>query len=135
MILDIQFDNPTPPYLQIVEQVARAVASGQMSEGDGLPSIRRLAESLRVNRNTVDKAFRELEHRGIVEIHRGKGAFVRAGGSPMDERHRLDTLRKAVDQVVIQAHHLRIDDDAVMELTREQLHAFRAQRMNEPQQG
>ncbi len=128
MILNIHFDNPTPPYLQIVEQISRAVASGQLATGDALPSIRRLAERLRVNRNTVDKAFRELEQRGVVEIRRGKGAFVLDGGSPLDERRRLDSLVGVLDQVVIQAHHLRIDAQDVLRLLEERLRHFAEER-------
>ena len=128
MILNIHFDNPTPPYLQIVEQISRAVASGQLATGDPLPSIRRLAERLRVNRNTVDKAFRELEHRGVVEIRRGKGAFVLDGGSPLDEQRRLDSLIGVLDQVVIQAHHLRIDAPDVLRLLEERLGHFENER-------
>ena len=128
MILNIHFDNPTPPYLQIVEQISRAVASGQLTSGDALPSIRRLAERLRVNRNTVDKAFRELEHRGVVEIRRGKGAFVLDGGSPLDERRRLDSLVGVLDQVVIQAHHLRIEAQDVLRLLEERLRHFERER-------
>ena len=128
MIFKVQFEDPTPPYLQIVEQVIHSAASGRMAPGDALPSIRKLAESLKVNRNTVDKAFRELEHRGVVEIQRGKGAFIRNGGSPMAESYRLDELRSLVDQVAVRAHHLRIEDQQVIDLMKERLDSLRRER-------
>ena len=125
MLLKIHFQDATPPYLQIVEQISRAVASGHLPTGEALPSIRRLAEKLQVNRNTVDKAYRELEHRGVVEIRRGKGAFVLDAGSPLAEGKRVEQLRETVDGLAVQAHHLRIADDTVLELVAERLKALR----------
>jgi GntR family transcriptional regulator len=71
--------NPSlgvPIYLQLMEQVKHAVETGAMRPGEQLPGIRPLAESLVVNPNTVAKAYRELEHEGIVELRQGTGAFI-----------------------------------------------------------
>jgi GntR family transcriptional regulator len=75
--------NPSlgvPIYLQLVEQVKHAVETGAMRPGEQLPAIRAVAESLVINPNTVAKAYRELEHDGIVELRQGTGAFVAANG-------------------------------------------------------
>jgi GntR family transcriptional regulator len=64
-------------YLQLMEQVKHAVETGALCEGDQLPTIRRLAEDLVMNPNTVVRAYRELEHEGIVELRHGSGAFIR----------------------------------------------------------
>jgi len=69
----------TPIYLQLMEQVKHAVETGALRAGDQLPGIRPLAEELVVNPNTVAKAYRELEHEGVIELRHGAGAFVAAG--------------------------------------------------------
>jgi GntR family transcriptional regulator len=65
-----------PVYLQLVEQVKHAVASGTLTPGDQLPGVRRVAEELLINPNTVVKAWRELEHEGFIEVRHGAGAYV-----------------------------------------------------------
>src|SRR5438552_1927565 len=71
--------NPSlgvPIYLQLMEQVKHAVETGALRPGDQLPGIRPLAEELVINPNTVAKAYRELEHDGVIELRHGAGAFV-----------------------------------------------------------
>lgn len=71
--------NPTlgvPIYLQLMEQVKHAIETGALRAGDQLPGIRPLAEELVMNPNTVAKAYRELEHEGVIELRHGSGAFV-----------------------------------------------------------
>jgi len=71
--------NPSlgvPIYLQLMEQVKHAIETGALRPGDQLPGIRPLAEELVINPNTVAKAYRELEHEGVVELRHGAGAFV-----------------------------------------------------------
>ena len=73
MIWQIDFRSGTPVYLQLVDQVRHAAASGGLRAGEPLPSIRPLAEELRVNRNTIAKAYAELESQGVIETIAGKG--------------------------------------------------------------
>ena len=71
--------NPSlgvPIYLQLMEQVKHAIETGALRPGEQLPGIRPLAEELVINANTVAKAYRELEHEGIIELKHGAGAFV-----------------------------------------------------------
>src|SRR5262249_10426007 len=71
--------NPSlgvPIYLQLMEQVKHAVETGALRAGEQLPGIRPLAEELVINPNTVAKAYRELEHAGVVELRHGAGAFI-----------------------------------------------------------
>jgi len=65
-----------PIYLQLMEQVKHSVETGALRPGDQLPGIRPLAEELVINPNTVAKAYRELEHEGVIELRQGAGAFV-----------------------------------------------------------
>jgi GntR family transcriptional regulator len=66
-----------PLYLQLMEQVKHAVETGALSEGDQLPTIRKLAEDLVMNPNTVARAYRELENEGVLEVRHGSGAFIK----------------------------------------------------------
>src|SRR6187402_3182800 len=99
----LNFKSGTPVYLQLVDQVKAAAASGAVQPGDSLPSIRPLAEELRVNRNTVAKAYAELESQRVIETIAGKGCFVRAGSSPFRKDVRLRLLAEKVDDAVVQA--------------------------------
>ena len=76
MLLQIDFKSGKPVYLQLVDQIRYAAASGGLRTGEPLPSIRPLAEELRVNRNTVAKAYAELESQGVIETIPGKGWFM-----------------------------------------------------------
>ena len=77
MRIHLNFKSGKPVYLQVVDQVKSAAASGAIRPGESLPSIRPLAEELRVNRNTVAKAYAELESQGVIETIAGKGCFIR----------------------------------------------------------
>jgi len=79
-----------PIYLQLMEQVKHAIETGALRVGDQLPGIRPLAEELVINPNTVAKAYRELEHDGVIELRHGAGAFVTGAAR---EKKLTDRLR------------------------------------------
>ena len=108
MLFQLNFKSGKAVYLQLVDQVKAAVASGALRSGEALPSIRPLAEDLRVNRNTVAKAYTELESQGIVETVAGKGCFVRPNNSPFKKEVRRKLLAETIDHAVVHAHHLQI---------------------------
>jgi GntR family transcriptional regulator len=76
MLLRPNPSSGVPIYLQLMEQVKHAIETGALRPGEQLPGIRPLAEELVINANTVAKAYRELEHEGIIELRHGAGAFV-----------------------------------------------------------
>jgi GntR family transcriptional regulator len=78
-----------PIYLQLMEQVKHAIETGALRPGEQLPGIRPLAEELVINANTVAKAYRELEHEGVIELRHGAGAFVSANGRPKRATEKL----------------------------------------------
>ena len=86
--------NARPIYLQIMDEVRRALVIGALSSNDPLPSVRQLSIDLHVNPNTVRKAYRELEHEGLVYMRRGEGTFISPDALPDRERHSL-SLRVA----------------------------------------
>ena len=93
---------------------------------------RPLAEELRVNRNTIAKAYTELESIGVIETRQGKGCFLRENHSPLKKEIRRKMLIEEIDQAVIQAHHLQVSRQDFLTLVRERLDALEArQRANE----
>lgn len=124
MRIELNFKSGKPPYLQILEQVKYAAASGALRDGDQLPSIRELAEQLRINRNTVSKAYAELEHEGVVETQQGRGVFVTGNGSPYKKRVRDEILTDAIDAAIVQAHHFQVKDDELIEMLQERMREF-----------
>ena len=125
----INFKSGKPVYLQLVDQVKTAVASGAMKSGDALSSIRPLAEELRVNRNTVAKAYAELENQRVIETIAGKGCFVRDAGSPFKKDVRLKLLADDIDHAVVQAHHLQITRADFLRLAEDRFDIFEQQRV------
>jgi len=108
MRFHVNFQSGKAVYLQLVDQVRTAAAAGAVRAGEALPTIRALAEQLRVNRNTVAKAYAELESQGIIETAVGRGSFVRAPTSPLQKSARIERLVGELDGVVVHAHHLLI---------------------------
>jgi GntR family transcriptional regulator len=80
MLIDLDLSDGRPLYQQIVDEVRRAVAQGALAADDPLPSVRTLALELRVNPNTVQQAYRELERAGVVYSRRGQGTFAARNG-------------------------------------------------------
>ena len=123
MNFQINYNSGKPVYLQIVEQVKTAAAAGVLREGDVLPSIRPLAEELKVNRNTVAKAYTELESLGVIETQAGRGCFLKGNHTGLRKDVRRKMLSQAIDDAIVQAHHLQVPADEFVELVHERLDA------------
>jgi GntR family transcriptional regulator len=128
MRIQLNFKSGKPVYLQVVDQVKAAAASGAVRTGESLPSIRPLAESLRVNRNTVAKAYAELESQGVIETLAGKGSFIRASHSPFNKDVRRELLIQEIDEAVVQAHHLQVGKTEFLRVADDRFDAFQHQR-------
>ena len=124
MLLQISFKSGTPIYLQIVDQMKDAAASGALQPGEALPSIRPLAEELRVNRNTVAKAYSELESLGLIETLPGRGCFLKENHSALRKEVRRKLLIEEIDQAIVQAHHLQVPREEFLELIHERMHVL-----------
>jgi GntR family transcriptional regulator len=96
--LDLQ--SGVPVYRQIIDQVRGGIASGALTVGDQLPTVRQLAVDLSINPNTVVRAYRELELGGLLETHQGTGTFISAqkmrGGSAERERQLSQIVAECV---------------------------------------
>ena len=101
MILRLNPSSGVPVYLQIIEQVKHAIATGTVNAGEQLPSVRQMAEHLLVNPNTVARAYRDLEQEGIIELKHGSGAFISESiAPPSKSMHKAQALVKsAIEQL------------------------------------
>jgi GntR family transcriptional regulator len=97
-----------PIYAQIVEQVARAIASGQLAPGDRLPAVRTLAGELVINPNTAARAYGILEQQGLVHTRTGCGTFVADPKLRDTDSAQLNILNDRIDNIITQAINLGI---------------------------
>ena len=104
MLLRPNPSSGVPIYLQLMEQVKHHIETGALRPGEQLPGIRPLAEELVINPNTVAKAYRELEHEGVIELRHGAGAFVSSNGRA---KKATDKLRAGQTQVAATIARLR----------------------------
>ena len=111
--------NPSlgvPIYLQLMEQVKHAIETGALRAGEQLPGIRPLAEELVINPNTVAKAYRELEHEGIIELRHGAGAFVSANARPKKLTDKLKAGQAVVAAAVERLHARGLSEEEIRRL-------------------
>lgn len=121
MLLKIDFHAGKPVYLQLADQIRFAAASGALKPGEPLPALRPLAEELRINRNTIAKAYAELENQGIIETVPGKGYFLKHSSSPYTTQTKEKLLITEIDQAVVLAHHLQVKRDRFLDLVDQRL--------------
>lgn len=106
MHIHLEPTDGRPIYQQIVDEVRRAVALGAVDVDEPLPSVRALAVGLRVNPNTVQQAYRELERAGVVYSRRGQGTFVLPSAA---EGERAALLRDVAERALADARRYGID--------------------------
>ena len=102
-----------PFYRQIMDQVRYHLAAGVLLPGQQLPSIRELAHTLALNPATIAKAYGELEHDGVIEMQRGRGAFVHAQPPSMPRDQRRQRLRTLADRLAVEARQVGADDTEI----------------------
>ena len=128
MLIQVNFKSGKPVYLQMVDQIKAAAASGALQPGETLPSIRPLAEELRLNRNTVAKAYAELESQGVIETLPGKGCFLKENHSPLRKEIRKKLLIEEIDQAIVMAHHLQVAAPEFLKLIEQRMGALEDKR-------
>ena len=102
--ISIDERSGVPFYRQIIDRILLAIAGGDLKPGDRLPTVRQLAIDLHVNPNTVSRAYRELEIRGVVTTQRGTGTFVAAeSGVAQDQAKRMEFFEKFCDEWIAEA--------------------------------
>lgn len=119
MQLRLSDQDGAPIYQQIVAQVKYLVAAGRLKPGDDIPPIRALAEQLRINPNTVARAYLELEREGIVTMRQGFGTTVAQVKTLLPRREKIRLLAEPADILLTRARQLNLGLEEVMELLRE----------------
>jgi len=111
--------NPSsgvPIYLQLMEQVKHGIETGALRPGEQLPGIRPLAEELVINPNTVAKAYRELEHAGVIELRHGAGAFVAAGAKGKKPTDKVRQAQPIVSGAIEKLRAKGLSDEEIRRL-------------------
>src|SRR6478735_11632977 len=114
MQLRVSANDGVPIYLQIVNQVKYLIASQRLAPGESLPSVRKLAEQLVVNPNTVARAYRELESAGVLTTRRGAGVYVSDAGSPLARGEQTKILTERIDVLLAEARQMNVDLDSLL---------------------
>jgi GntR family transcriptional regulator len=99
----LDLKSGVPVYRQIIDQVLGGMAAGTLTAGDQLPTVRQVAVDLSINPNTVVRAYRELEIRGVLETHQGTGTFISQQKVKPDELERQRQLGQLVNEFVSRA--------------------------------
>jgi len=124
VLLHVNPSTGLPLYLQIQAQVKHAVAAGALRAGDALPSVRKLASDLRINPNTVARAYLELEREGVIAAVPGGGTFVADGPPGLLKVERVRRFRPLARQVAVEGRQLRLSRDEIVQLVDEELKAL-----------
>jgi GntR family transcriptional regulator len=114
-LFSIATGSPEPIYRQLVEQVRRLSAGGQLQPGDEMPSVREIAQALALNPMTVSKAYSLLEMEGVLARRRGLGMVV-AESAPAPPADRVSLLRPTLERAAVEARQLELDPDTVLSL-------------------
>src|SRR5215210_960722 len=124
--LHIDFRSGLPIYTQIVNQVQTQLAGGVLKPGDQLPTVRALAEELRVNFNTVARAYRILDEARIISTQQGRGTFITEIPPPnITEKLRRESLQALTKRYISEAMRLEFSEDEISEMVKDQLKAWK----------
>jgi GntR family transcriptional regulator len=122
MDIEVDFESGVPIYTQLVDRIKQMVVIGQLQPGEQLPTMRQLAADLRINYNTVGRAYTILDQEGVISTQQGRGTFIT---SRLDEdqiqRLRMDKLRSMVGHVLDEAFVLGYSQEEIEKVVAEQL--------------
>ncbi|PKK89520.1 MAG: GntR family transcriptional regulator [Candidatus Wallbacteria bacterium HGW-Wallbacteria-1] len=119
MEIKVDPSNPVPIYIQILDSLKLAIASGELNSGDRLPSVRELAVELRLNPRTVSNAYRELITLGLAETRKGIGLFLTDRCQPYAGQEALSLLREKMNETITFARGMGFQNETILdEMTR-----------------
>lgn len=126
LTLQIDFRSGLPIYTQIVNQVQAQVAGGILQPGDQLPTVRALAEELRVNFNTIARAYRILDEERIISTQQGRGTYITEIPPPKaSERLRRELLATLTERYISEATRLEFSKSEIKQMVSDQLKAWK----------
>lgn len=121
MLVHLNPSSGVPVYLQLEAQVKQAVAAGALRATDALPSVRKLAAELRINPNTVARAYQNLERDGVIRSVPGGGTFVADGVPGLLKSEKIRRLRPHARQVAVEGRQLRLTGEEILRLVEDEL--------------
>lgn len=122
MNLELDFRSGIPIYLQVVDRIKEMIADGRLKPGDQLPTVRALALEMRVNFNTVARAYRILDEAGIISTQQGRGTYILDMPPPeVAEAMRITTLEALTDRYLADAIRLGFNPEDVIDFIRKQV--------------
>ena len=125
-MLQIDFRSGLPIYTQIVNQIQAQVVSGVLQYGDQLPTVRALAEELRVNFNTVARAYRILDVARIISTQQGRGTYITDVPPPkVTEQLRKESLEALTHRFINEAMHLEFSKTEISQMVKDQLKVWK----------
>jgi GntR family transcriptional regulator len=126
LLLQIDFRSGVPIYTQIVNQIQTQVVGGALKPGDQLPTVRALAEELRVNFNTVARAYRILDEARIISTQQGRGTYITEIPPPkVSEKLRRESLEALTERFVSEAMRLDFSKSEILQMVKDQLKAWK----------
>jgi GntR family transcriptional regulator len=129
MMFKVDLTSHRPVYLQIIEEVKQAVATGELKPGDQLPTVRHLAADQRVNFNTVARAYRLLDEEGIISTQHGRGTYILSPSSAKDTKKlKQQQLALLVEHFIEEMEKLGASPREVNEIVAEQLKAWKKEK-------
>lgn len=114
-----------PLYRQIFQQVEKGIRAGILSPGEQLPTVRDVAMTLTVNPNTVARAYRELEHDGLIESVQGRGTFISEAKPSSGITGREEIIRQHLDNLLVEARQLKIGSSSLDNIFKEYMERYR----------
>ncbi len=122
MDIQIDFESGVPIYMQLVDRIKQMVVNGQLQPGQQLPTMRQLAADLRINYNTVGRAYIILDQEGIISTQQGRGTFITSRLSEEQiQKLRMDKLRSMIGQIIHNALALGYSQQEIEHVIQEQL--------------
>jgi len=129
MNLELDFRSGIPIYLQVVERIKERLAAGQLKPGDQLPTVRSLALELRVNFNTIARAYRIMDESGIISTQQGRGTYILEVPTPeVSESIRLKALEDLTQRYISDAERLGVSPEELDEALNKQLTQWKENR-------
>ncbi len=126
MNLELDFRSGVPIYLQVVERIKERIADGRLKPGDQLPTVRALAQELRINFNTVARAYRILDEAGVISTQQGRGTYILEMPPPeVSAEIRRRAVRALIQRALIEAERMGASPDEFVDFVNEQVRRWK----------
>lgn len=119
MFIQINFESDVPIYEQLKNQIIIGIAKKELAPGDRLPSVRKLASDIGINLHTVNKAYKQLEEKGFLIIHRQKGVIINPDGPPQADETYTKTLKETLLPMIAELELRGIDKKNLLSIINE----------------